>query len=213
MVARRDTIKEIKDYLNETHLNALQKAIILEEVRSQLYQRDYFKPLGSEPIDYSKFVPKCYVAKQDKAKLAAIFVEGGPTFGKVYLHLVFTDEYCPIPVVDEVYRKVREIWFGRHADVESVEVSPPVVGPIVLPIPYFSTVKFPTTWSGYFQPYFTSVHHSATEPWCRTLYSNTWNHLMTAGPSPMHLLVNYREEKPEVYIGSRADAEKYARKL
>jgi len=206
-------LSEIRKYLDQTNLNSFQKWIILEEVRSQLHQREYFKPLGKDIIDYSKFVPKCYIAKQDKAELVAIFIEGGPVFGKVYLHLVYTDEYCPIPIVDQIYRKIREIWFGRHADIESVEISPLTIGSIVLPIPYITSVKFPTTWSSYFQPYPISIHHSAVEPWSGTLYSNTWNHLMTAGPSPTQLFVNYREEKPKVFVGSRADAEEYARKL
>jgi len=129
------------------------------ELRAYQRQLAYFKPLP-EPrvLAYSleDFMPRIYIAKPDKARLVAVFVEPGED--RIFLHLVFDDEYFPNSIVDKIYRAIRKLKFGRTADVESVEIriKPAPVG------------NFITTYCG-LNIYETSVHFDGVEPYTGTL--------------------------------------------
>ena len=142
------------------------------------------------------------LAKADKADLVALFYEPGPD--RLFLHLVFSDEYFPNEVIDKIYRQIRKLKFGRTADVESVEIRP---GPIRM-------ANFVTTYCGP-NVYETSVHFDGKEPFLGTLYIDTWNHLMSCLPSPAVLArYGFKEAKDfEIREGTRKDAEEFAKSL
>jgi len=166
-------------------------------------QLEYFKPLPRpRALAYSveDLLPrKIMVAKPDKARLAAVFYEPGPD--RLFLHLVFSDEYFPIRAVDDIYREIRREKFGRTADVESVEIRP-------------GAATFVATYCGP-NVYETSIHFSGREPYSGTLYVDTWNHLMSCLPSPAVLIrYGFKEVKGyELIEGTRKDAEEFAKSI
>jgi len=183
-----------------------QIANLIASIEFEAYKKQlaYFRPLlKPRVLAYSveDLIPKkIMLAKPDKANLVALFCEPGPD--RLFLHLVFDDEYFPIDPVDEIYKEVRKEKFGRTADVESVEIRPGLI----------RMVNFVTTYCGP-NVYETSAHFDGKEPFLGTLYIDTWNHLMSCLPSPAVLIRHgFKEAKDfEIREGTRKDAEEFAR--
>ena len=191
---------------SKDELSRIAQALANMEELAWKRQLEYFKPLPKPRVlaySVEDLMPKkIMMAKPDKAKLVAVFYEPGSD--RLFLHLVFDDEYFPIDPVDEIYRKIRKEKFGRTADVESVEIRP---GPIRM-------ANFVTTYCGP-NVYETSVHFDGKEPFFGTLYVDTWNHLMSCLPSPA-VLFRYGFKEAKNYIireGTRKDAEEFAKKV
>jgi len=183
-----------------------QLANIIANIELEAYKKQlaYFKPLlKPRVLAYSveDLMPKkIMLAKADKADLVALFYEPGPD--RLFLHLVFSDEYFPNKVIDKIYREIRKLKFGRTADVESVEIRPGLI----------RMVNFVTTYCGP-NVYETSAHFDGKEPFLGTLYIDTWNHLMSCLPSPAVLIRHGFKEAKDYIIreGTREDAEEFAR--
>jgi len=174
------------------------------EVKAYQRQLAYFRPLPKPRVlaySLEDVIPKIYIARPDKARLLAVFVEPGED--RVFLHLVFDDEYFPNSIIDKIYRKIRKLKFSRTADVESVELRPTV-----------RIANFVTTYCGP-NIYETSIHFDGQEPYMSTLYVDTWNHLMSCLPSPAVLVrYGFKEAKDyEIIEGTRKDAEEFAKRI
>lgn len=139
-----------------------------------------------------------YMPRRDRAKVLAVFFDD---YGGV--HIVWSDEYVPLPGLDHAYREIRREKYGRTADVESIHI----VG---------EKVKFPTTY-GPPNVYETSIHSDGEESLNAplTIYVWTWNHLMALNPSVDVLMKGgyYLATGYEVRRGTRRDAERYAREV
>ena len=177
------------------------------EYVAQMIQRQYFRPL--KPPKFRLFTiedvkpNRIMIAKPDKARVLKVFYEIGQD--RAYFHIVFNDEYFPNSIIDKIYREIRKRMFGRTADVESVEIVRR--GPL-----WFG--NFVSTYVGP-NLYETSVHLDGTEPYTRTIYVDTWNHLMSTIPAPQ-ILARYGYKdigKFELVPGTREDAEEYANKV
>jgi len=185
-----------------------QLANIIANIELNAYKKQlaYFKPLPKPRVlaySVEDLMPeKIMLAKPDKANLVALFYEPGPD--RLFLHLVFDDEYFPIDPIDNIYRKIRKEKFGRTADVESVEIRPGLI----------RMANFVTTYCGP-NVYETSIHFDGREPFLGTLYVDTWNHLMSCLPAPA-VLSRYGFKEAKDYIireGTREDAEEFARRV
>jgi hypothetical protein len=136
------------------------------------------------------FVPEVYqpVIEPEVSTLRFIFVEPGAA------HLVFADEVAPDGELDRRYRDIRREQFGRVTDVESVEFAS-------------GRVVFRDDYSG-INLYETSLHYAASPMDSGMLFTNTWNHLLSACPQlSIQLRGGYRPVVAEVRGGSRQDAE------
>ena len=175
------------------------------EIRAYQRQLAYFRPLPRPKVlaySIEDVIPRrIFIAKPDKANLLAVFVEPGED--RVFLHLVFDDEYFPNSIIDKIYRAIRKLKFGRTADVESVEIRP-----------LARLANFVSTYCGP-NIYETSIHFDGIEPFTGALYVDTWNHLMSCLPSPaVALRYGFKEAKDyEIYEGTRKDAEEFARRV
>lgn len=169
----------------------------------QKIQAQYFEQLYQQgfkaPFNVPDYVAKLqiYMPRRDKARVLAVFYDdtGG-------IHIVWSDEYVPVPGIDQVYREIRKKKYGRTADVESIHI-------------VANKVKFPTTY-GPPNVYETSIHSDGEEPvkLPLTIYLWTWNHLMALQPS-VDVMVKggyYLATGYEVRKGTREDAEDYGRR-
>jgi len=134
------------------------------------------------------------VFEPEESLLCAVFIAPGEN------HLVFRDEIAPTKAWDEYYRAYRIENLGRAADIESIEITDNEVG-------YHWCYSFANL-------YETGLHYSGRQPWTSSIYSNTWNHMLSNKVEiPILLRGGYREMHPEIYYGDRDDAEEYAKAL
>ena len=143
-----------------------------------------------------------YMPRGDRARTLAAFID----VDRCAVHIVWSDEYVPVPLLDEAYRALRRRIYGRTTDVETVAIDyDPASGA--------ARLVFHTTF-GEPNPYQLSVHNDAAARtrWTGVVrvYSWTWNHLMSWRPSPwVEALGGYWVERPRLLHGSRGDAERY----
>lgn len=168
---------------------AIRDKVIATEVEHQKMQIDYFtkrEKVGTinRPRFYQpKFEPAA-------AELVVVYIEPGAA------HLVFKDEIAPQKELDERYREVRGKVFGRVHDVESVEFLD-------------GQVKFVNNFA-FLNVYETSLHWSSVESFSGFLFSDTWNHMLSAGGKWVNILRGgYREVVPQILEGDRDAAEKW----
>lgn len=162
--------------------------IIAQEIGFTLRQSQYFQARAKVG---AVVVPAVYqpVIEPAEGRLIAIFVEPGAA------HLVFQDEIAPVAKLDSRYREIRRGVFGRTHDVESVEFID-------------GQISFPDASSGPFNLYETSFHFKTSEAYQAAIYSNTWNHLMSAGPQwYIALRGGYQKFDAPVFAGGRQEAE------
>jgi len=166
---------------------------IKEDLGAQIRQRELFRlraKLGPE-VAPVVFLP---VFEDEESLLCAVFVAPGEN------HLVFRDEIAPAKKWDEWYRAYRIQNLGRAADIESVEISETEVV-------YHWCYSFANL-------YESGIHYSGRQNWTGTIYSSTWNHMLSNKPEiPILLRGGYKEMDPEVYYGDRDAAEEYAKAL
>jgi len=166
---------------------------IKEDLAFQICQRDFFRlrvKLGPE-ITPAVFQP---IFEPGEGSLCAIFVAPGEN------HLVFRDEVAPTKLWDEWYRGWRIFSLGRSSDIESIEI-------IDNEIFYHWCYSFANL-------YETGVHYSGRQPWTGSIYSSTWNHMLTNKPeTPILLRGGYKVMEPEIHYGDRDAAEEYAKSL
>lgn len=169
---------------------AIIEKVIATEVEHQRMQFDYFTKREKVGAVMS---PRVYQPKQEamEAELVAVYVEPGAA------HLVFHDEIAPQKDLDERYREVRLKTFGRVHDVESVEFID-------------SQVKFVGNYS-FLNVYETSLHWTNVETFSDCIFSDTWNHMLSAGGKWFNVVRGgYRLVKVPILEGDRAAAEKWA---
>lgn len=163
------------------------------DLGAQIRQRELFRlraKLGPE-VAPAVFQP---VIEPEESLLCAIFVAPGEN------HLVFRDEIAPTKKWDEWYRGYRIQNLGRAADIESIEI-------METEVIYYWCYSFANL-------YESGIHYSGRQAWTGTIYSSTWNHMLTNRPEfPILIRGGYREMDPEVYYGDRDAAEEYAKKL
>lgn len=169
---------------------AVIEKVISTEVEHQRMQSDYFAK--REKVG-AVVRPKVYQPKVEavEADLVAVYVEPGAA------HLVFRDEIAPQKDLDERYREVRLKTFGRVHDVESVEFID-------------SQVKFVGNYS-FINVYETSLHWTNVETFNDFIFSDTWNHMLSAGGKWVNIVRGgYRLVEAPILEGDRAAAEKWA---
>ena len=139
--------------------------------------------------------PKILVPKLDRARVVAVFLDKG------MVHIVWDDEYVPFPAIDDAYRRIRCLKYGRTADVETVIIRG-------------GMASFPYTFAEP-QPYEASLHFDSSLGYRGAIFSWTWNHMLSTRPSPWVMIRGgYRVEKNyEIKKGTRDDADDYARSL
>ena len=155
------------------------------EINHQTLQADHFRT--RERVG-EVVVPEVYlpVFEPPEATLVAIFVEPGA------VHLVFLDEVAPNPRLDERYREVRRQLYGRVTDVESVEVG--------------EQIRFVNN-ASLLNLYETSLHYSDVAIYKGAIYSNTWNHMLSARPQFwIKARGGYNRVEVEVKEGDREEA-------
>ena len=169
---------------------AVAEKIIATEVEHQKMQIDYFtKREKKGPV----VRPRVYQPKMEavEADLVAVYVEPGA------VHLVFRDEIAPQKALDERYREVRKNIFGRVHDVESVEFID-------------GQVKFVNNYS-FINIYESSLHWTNVETFTECIFSDTWNHMLTAGGKWVNIVRGgYRLVTAPILEGDRVAAEKWA---
>mgnify|MGYP001569344891 CR=1 FL=1 len=133
--------------------------LIYAELKHQWAQGAYFAQRAKAGPSLR---PQIYQPKieSSRARLGAVFVEPGA------IHLVFLDEVAPSGELDARYREVRQQVFGRTQDVESVEI---VNGDIAF--------QGSASLLNLFE---SSIHWTSREENQGALFSNTWNHLLSA---------------------------------
>ncbi|MDP2952400.1 MAG: hypothetical protein Q8O76_03690, partial [Chloroflexota bacterium] len=162
------------------------------EVRHQQAQAEYFRtrsPTGPivRPLVFQPTI------EPGAGALVVIFVERGA------VHLVFNDEVHPIAGINEAYRTLRARQYGRTRDVESLEV---LEGDLAY---------FPGSGAGRSNVYETNIHVYTSEPFTGSVFSQTWNHLLSSHGSPMiELRGGYRVASAPIMYGGRAEAEQYS---
>jgi len=163
--------------------------VIATEIEHQNMQADYFAKRVKEGVILR---PQVYQPKREPeaGNLVAIFVEPGAA------HLVFGDEIAPVEELDVKYREARERIFGRIHDVESVEVVD-------------ETVKFGGN-AAFLNLYETSMHWTSAEPYKGAIFSETWNHMLSAGGKWINVVRGgYRMVEVPIIDGDRDAAEKW----
>ncbi|KKM94727.1 hypothetical protein LCGC14_1195390 [marine sediment metagenome] len=171
-------------------LDAIVERVIATEVEHQMMQVRYFR--DREKVG-EVLTPKVYQPKHEPeaTALAAVFVEPGA------VHLVFRDEVGPTSGLDSWYREVRQKVFGRVHDVESVEVID-------------GQLKFIGN-AAFINVYETSLHWSTVEPSRGAIFSETWNHMLSAGGKWLNILRGgYRLVEAPVQEGGRDAAERWS---
>jgi len=163
--------------------------VIATEIEHQKMQLDYFtkREKVGELLRPQVYQPK---REPEEANLVAVFIEPGA------VHLVFRDEIAPSVELDSQYREIRQKVFGRVHDVESVEL---VDGQI----------KFVNN-AAFLNIYESSLHWTSVEPNKGALFSETWNHMLTAGGKWLNILRGgYRLVSAPIIEGDREAAEKW----
>lgn len=171
-------------------VDTLWDKIIATEVEHQRMQMDYFTK--REKVGPA-LTPQIYQPKHEPeaGNLVAIFVEPGA------VHLVFRDEIAPVKELDEKYREVRSKIFGRTHDVESVEVTE-------------QGIKFVNN-AAFLNIYESSLHWTSVEPYKNALFSETWNHMLSAGGKWLNIIRGgYRLVGATITPGDRQAAEKWS---
>lgn len=164
--------------------------IIATELEHQKMQLDYFtkREKVGELLRPQVYQPK---HEPEEASLVAVFIEPGA------VHLVFRDEIAPSKELDTKYREIRQKVFGRVHDVESVELID-------------GQIKFVNN-AAFLNIYESSLHWTAVEPNKGALFSETWNHMLTAGGKWINIFRGgYRLVGAPIIEGDRAAAEKWA---
>ena len=164
--------------------------IIETEVEHQKMQVEYWakrEKVGAI-IEPKVYQPK---AEPEAGNLVAIFVEPGAA------HLVFNDEIAPIEELDKKYREVRLKVFGRTHDVESVELID-------------DGIKFVNN-AAFLNIYESSLHWSTVEPYKGAIFTETWNHMLSAGGKWINIIRGgYRLVGAPILEGDRSAAEKWS---
>lgn len=164
--------------------------IIATEVEHQQMQADYFaKREKVGPV----VQPQVYQPKREPeaGNLVAIYVEPGAA------HLVFGDEIAPVEELDMKYREVRRKLFGRTFDIESVEFLE-------------NEIKFVNN-AAFLNIYESSVHWTTVETNKGAIFTETWNHMLSAGGKWINIMRGgYRLVGAPIINGDRAAAEKWA---
>ena len=166
--------------------------IIATEVEHQQMQIDYFtkREKVGEVLKPQVYQPK---NEPEEASLVAIFVEPGAA------HLVFRDEIAPNKELDRKYREIRQKVFGRIHDVESVEFID-------------GEIKFVNN-AAFLNIYESSLHWTSVEPNKGALFSETWNHMLSAGGKWISIIRGgYRLVGAPILEGDRSVAEKWSEK-
>lgn len=166
--------------------------IIATEVEHQQMQADYFakREKVGDVVDPKVYQPK---NEPEEASLVAIFVEHGAA------HLVFKDEIAPSKELDRKYREIRQKVFGRIHDVESVEFID-------------GEIKFVNN-AAFLNIYESSLHWTSVEPNKGALFSETWNHMLSAGGKWINIIRGgYRLVEVPILEGDRSTAEKWSEK-
>ncbi len=170
--------------------NSIWENIIATEVEHQQMQIDYFTK--REKVGPT-LTPQVYQPKREpeEGNLVAIFVEPGA------VHLVFRDEIAPSKELDTEYREIRQKVFGRVHDVESVELID-------------GQIKFINN-AAFLNIYESSLHWTSMEPSKGALFSETWNHMLSAGGKWINIFRGgYRLVGAPIVEGDRAAAERWA---
>ncbi len=175
--------------------------VIDTEVQHRQMQIDYFakREKVGPTLRPTLWQPKI---EPEQGKLVAVFVEPGA------VHLVFGDEVAPAEALDIQYREIRLKVFGRTHDVESVEVIAS------------DEMGHPEPWEGgkvqvrfvgnfaFLNVYESSIHWTGLEPYKDSLFSETWNHMLSAGGKWVNIIRGgYRKVEVPVLEGDRAAAE------
>lgn len=166
--------------------------VIATEVEHQQMQIDYFTK--REKVGPT-LTPQVYQPKKEPeaGNLVAIFVEPGAA------HLVFKDEIAPIEELDVKYREVRSKIFGRTHDVESVEFTE-------------EGIKFVNN-AAFLNIYESSLHWTSVEPYKGAIFTETWNHMLSAGGKWINIIRGgYRLVGATITPGDRLAAEKWSEK-
>jgi len=170
--------------------SSIWEKVIATEVGHQQMQIDYFTKREKAG---AILTPHVYqpIREPEAGKLVAIFVEPGAA------HLVFNDEIAPVKELDELYREVRLKIFGRAHDVESVEFTE-------------EGVKLVNN-AAFLNIYESSLHWTTLEPYKNAIFSETWNHMLSAGGKWINIIRGgYRLVVPTITPGDRLAAEKWA---
>lgn len=166
--------------------------IIATELEHQKMQLDYFtkREKVGELLRPQVYQPKC---EPEEANLVAVFIEPGA------VHLVFRDEIAPSHDLDTNYREIRQKVFGRVHDVESVEIID-------------GQIKFVNN-AAFLNLYETSLHWTSVEPSKGAIFSETWNHMLSAGGKWLNIIRGgYRLVEAPIIEGDRSAAEKWSEK-
>ncbi|KKK80361.1 hypothetical protein LCGC14_2824250 [marine sediment metagenome] len=162
--------------------------VVATEVQHLQMQIDYFaKREKVGPI----LEPTLWQPKVEPAEgnLVAVFVEPGA------VHLVFGDEIAPAKALDTRYREARKKIFGRVHDVESIEVIDS------------DNVRFIGNFA-FLNVYESSIHWTGVEPYTGSIFSETWNHMLSAGGKWVNIIRGgYRKVEAPILEGDRAKAE------
>ncbi len=175
-------------------IDQLIEKVIATEVQHQQMQIDYFaaREKAGPTLQPTVWQPK---VESEKGNLVVIFAEPGA------LHLVFGDEVAPFEALDTKYQEVRQRVFGRTQDVESVEVIAAADEGGDPQIRFVGNHAF-------LNVYESSLHWTGLEPWKGSLFSETWNHMLTAGGKWINVVRGgYRKVDVQVLEGGRGEAE------
>ena len=165
--------------------------VIATEINHQQMQADYFAK--REKVG-AIVQPQVYQPKKEPeaGNLVAIFMEPGA------VHLVFADEIAPVEELDVKYRELRQKVFGRTFDIESVEFSEN------------EEIKFVNN-AAFLNIYESSLHWTSVEPYKNAIFSETWNHMLSAGGKWINIIRGgYRLVGATITPGDRQAAEKWA---
>ncbi|KKL95406.1 hypothetical protein LCGC14_1854880 [marine sediment metagenome] len=166
--------------------------VVSTEVQHRQMQIAYFaerEKVGPVPAP-TVWQPKM---ESEAGKLVAVYVEPGAA------HLVFGDEVAPSEALDTQYREVRKKVFGRIHDVESVE--------IIAAGDEGDQIRFVGNFA-FLNVYETSLHWTGLEPYKDNIFSETWNHMLSAGGKWGNVIRGgYRKVELPVLEGDRAAAE------
>ena len=179
--------------------------VIATEVQHQQMQQAFFAQ-REKTGPYVR--PKVYQPQKEPeaGRLKVIYVEPGAA------HLVFADEIAPTKELDERYREVRKKLFGRTHDVESVEYSQVAAGSATsgyrTPEGVKTMIKFVGN-GAFLNLYETSLHWTDLREDTGSIFSETWNHMLSAGGKWLNVFFRggYRHIEVPYIQGDRAAAE------
>ncbi|MBA7690675.1 hypothetical protein ES703_99206 [subsurface metagenome] len=170
--------------------SSIWEKVIATEVEHQQMQAEYFAKREKVGVIVQ---PQVYQPKKEPeaGNLVAIYVEPGAA------HLVFKDEIAPVEELDVKYREVRQKVFGRTFDIESVEFLE-------------NEIKFVNN-AAFLNIYESSLHWTSVEPYKRAIFTETWNHMLSAGGKWINIIRGgYRLVGAPILEGDRAAAEKWS---